>query len=345
VFPAIVDEFHGQFTKQTLTPNSSQTVFILDNEVASVNSIRVMYGGVPQEPGIAYTVAGDILTFTFTPQTGIITYVIFLNAKVPIGTPGDGTITEAKLDTNAILRRGHFWGLNTGNNSGDATNDIDIGVGECTSEDGTTNIVLSSSMTKRIDATWTAGTGNGGFPSALTLTTDIWYHLFVIKKTSTGVVDVGFDTSLTATNLLNTSTYDKYRRIASVYRNSTPAIELYFQQGDYFYWKDWAWTQITNPADGNVTVSTPTGVRTLGQFHARVNNTNSNPVYALLQATDQTVTGSATLATTGHASTGGGFAHAQIWVMTNTSSQIQNTDSSNGSSIHTIGWRDFRGTE
>ena len=73
-------------------------------------------------------------------------------------------------------------------------------------------------ITKQIDVTpWVAGTNAGGFPSLLTLTADTWYHLFIIKNPSSGVVDAGFDSNLSATNLLNDATgFTRFRRVGSV---------------------------------------------------------------------------------------------------------------------------------
>jgi len=284
--PEVVTEIHGQFTKQTLTPNGAKTTFTLDNEVASASSIRVVYGGVPQEPGLAYTVAGNTITFTFVPNTGIILYVIYLNDKVPIGVPGDGTITEAKLDTNAVLRGGYIHGLQLGNNVTNPTNDIDIGIGECVSEDGTTNMVLSSALIKQINATWLAGTNQGGFPSGLTgglVQDDTWYHIFVIKDTNSGVVDVGFDASLTATNLLNTSTYDKYRRIGSV-RRETASNNQFFQIGNRFMYD----TPISDlngvpPTTRTLqTISVPTGINVEADITYYVRVTDNGEHYCLI---------------------------------------------------------------
>ncbi len=48
-------------------------------------------------------------------------------------------------------------------NNADATNDIDIAVGEAASDGATPFLMtLASSITKRLDAAWSVGTGNGG---------------------------------------------------------------------------------------------------------------------------------------------------------------------------------------
>ena len=116
-------------------------------------------------------------------------------------------------------------GLLPSNNVTDANKDIDISVGKARDSSDTVDIVLASIITKQIDANWVAGDDAGGFPSGLTLAIDTWYHLFVIYNPTTDTTDVGFDTSITATNLLADATgYTKYRRIGSVLTDGSSNI-------------------------------------------------------------------------------------------------------------------------
>jgi hypothetical protein len=97
---------------------------------------------------------------------------------------------------------------------------------------------LSAALTKQIDANWVAGDGAGGFPSALALAADTWYYFFVISSADGTTVDAGFDTSLTATNLLTDAAgYTKYRRVGAILTNSSSNIINFIQSGDYFWWK------------------------------------------------------------------------------------------------------------
>lgn len=80
---------------------------------------------------------------------------------------------------------------------------------------------LTSSISKST-ATWVIGDANGGTPSTLLpLVADTWYHVFVIKRDSDGVIDAGIDTAINAANLLTDSSFDSYRRVGSVYWEST----------------------------------------------------------------------------------------------------------------------------
>lgn len=78
----------GIFQKQVLVPNGTTTDFLLDFQVASSNSILVVYGGVVQEPGPgnAYAVAqgGKRIQFSFVPQTGVPLYIVYLGRELAV---------------------------------------------------------------------------------------------------------------------------------------------------------------------------------------------------------------------------------------------------------------------
>jgi hypothetical protein len=94
---------------------------------------------------------------------------------------------------------------------------IDISPGKWRSSDDTINLTLVSTLIKQINANWAEGDDAGGFPSGLTLTDGQPYHIFLIGK-SNGATDAGFDSSLTAVNLLADATgYTKFVRIGTFY--------------------------------------------------------------------------------------------------------------------------------
>lgn len=140
----------------------------------------------------------------------------------------------ALAKTSAFLR-GHIAGLGLSNNATDASHDIDIAVGEATDAAVTTLMQLTSALTKQIDATWAAGTNAGGLSSSLTAPANsTWYHVHLIKVS--GSVDVGFDTSITAANLVTDHSATAYRRIGSVLTDGSANIIAFIQSGDDFLW-------------------------------------------------------------------------------------------------------------
>jgi hypothetical protein len=109
----------GMFEKQVLTPNSSTTTFTLTFAVGSANSLLVVYGGVIQEPQVAYSVSGggQSIVFSEAPVTGTTLYIIYLGKQLT--TPraagqetskqtftGDGTTTLFTLTDPPVVPAG-----------------------------------------------------------------------------------------------------------------------------------------------------------------------------------------------------------------------------------------------
>lgn len=155
--------------------------------------------------------------------------------------------------------KGHLHGLTLSNNGSDATNDIDIAIGECASDVAPFyRMVLASSITKRLDAAWAVGTNQGGRMSAAAIT-DTTYHVWLIQRSDTGVVDVGFDVSATSPTM--PTNYDRKRRIGSIIRASG-AIVRFVQVGNVFN-RVTAFivtNTLTTVADQLIAVGTPTGI-------------------------------------------------------------------------------------
>ena len=89
-------------TKQDFTANGSTKAFTLSSAVASANDIEVFVGNVRQEPTDAYTVNGVTLTMSAAPANGVNFYVIFKGVEENSVVPADGTISSAKLTSNAL---------------------------------------------------------------------------------------------------------------------------------------------------------------------------------------------------------------------------------------------------
>ena len=86
------------------------------------------------------------------------------------------------------LPKNYITGLTLSNNASDATNDIDIAAGKARDATDTEGMVLASALTKQIDAAWAVGTNAGMLDTGAVGNNT--YHLFLIKRSDTGVVDV-----------------------------------------------------------------------------------------------------------------------------------------------------------
>lgn len=127
------------------------------------------------------------------------------------------------------LPQGHLFGLTLSNNGSDATNDIDIATGRARDGGNTADMVLASALTKRLDAAWAVGTNQGGLDTGVIANTT--YHIWLIKRSDTGVVDVLFSTSASAPTM--PTNYGLKRRIGSL-RRVSGAWQLFVQTNDEF---------------------------------------------------------------------------------------------------------------
>jgi len=260
-------------------------------------------------------------------------------------------ISETSTDLANSLPRGYIDGLTIERDSGDTDHDTKINIGECRNTGDNADMKFLSALVKRIDANWVAGTGNGGFPSALTLSANTWYHVFAIGKTD-GTADVGYDTSVTSTNLLADATgYTLYRRIASIRTDASLNIIDYIQHHDIFYWKEARSDYNTsNPGTSIITttLSVPPNVYTdaiLGlELEDILGGTDTDLRIAptFVNLTDN-------LTSILHVQAQVPFVKGFLAVMANTSKQIHWKLEASGAtllvSIITRGWQDFRGTD
>lgn len=184
---------------------------------------------------------------------------------------------------NVALPRGYKDGYIMSNDINDLEHDITIASGSAKSLSGTLDIVRSATLTKSIDTEWVEGDLAGGFPSGLSLSPNTWYHFFVIVD-DLGNVDAGFDSDLSATNLLADATnYIGFRRVGSVLTDGVSNIRRFLQTKNKFlyYSKVVATTsQAAFPSD--LVVNTPLGIRTTAIMGGgAVNIAGSDTTYIL----------------------------------------------------------------
>lgn len=161
------------------------------------------------------------------------------------------------------------------NNATDANNDIDFSAGNFQFSDGSGQAVSTAIMTKRLDATWSAGTGNGGLlngtavPKAINST----YHCYKIYNPTTGVEDSAFllgiaGTAPNPTSVLPTG-YTKFKRVGSVLTDGSGNIRAFTQINNFFKYTSGISDLNTGFVAGSTTptVSTPLGIITLGIFN------------------------------------------------------------------------------
>ena len=149
------------------------------------------------------------------------------------GSAGDCLTSNgsAAPSWNPAPLRGHIWGLTMSNNGTDAANDIDVAAGAATDEGHAYVMVLAASITKRLDAAWAVGSGNGGLNTGAEANST-WYEVHLIRRPDTGVVDVMFTT--TANRATLPANYTQQRRIGWIRNDGAGAILPFTQVDDYF---------------------------------------------------------------------------------------------------------------
>ncbi len=262
----------------------------------------------------------------------------------------DTAVDSSVAFTAALLSgsRGRILnGIILSNNASDATNDIDISAGSVVSDDGTTVISLSGSLTKRLDSAWAVGSGNGGLDTGSIANTT--YHLWAIKRMDTGVCDVLFSASATAPTM--PTNYTKKVRIGSVIR-AGGTILGFIQYGNTFILKS-AVSDVSAGTAGTssrstVTTSVPTGIKVEGLYHVGCEWSNSDNSIILLTSLDETDQ-AATLAfgtnTSGLSATGIRTVSGPFGTVTNTSGQIGVRARNLGSATYNLttrGWVDYQ---
>ena len=268
------------------------------------------------------------------------------------GTNRKVAASRIKTFVGTGLPRGYLSGLGLSNNSSDTEHDIDIAVGEARDTADGVDLTIASTFTKRIDATWASGSGNGGMANGVSLSTNTWYHVYLVELDAGGT-DAGFDTSTTAANLVATSgVASAYRRIGSVLTDSSSNILNFTQfQNEFIY--D---TQITNVNASGLgtsrvlqTVSTPLGVETraiLG-IVAVIAGSNVSVSFTVTHPNVTDATAAQAIANNAgenSSNNNGTWAAGTHIVRTNTSSQVAFRQSSGATNyINTNGWYDERG--
>lgn len=233
---------------------------------------------------------------------------------------------------------GHLHGLTLVRTADDR---IQIQPGSCRDSEDGANLELASPLTKQIDTgSWAVGNDAGGLGSPVQA--NVWYHVFVIADDE-GTIDAGYDTSVTATNLLGQSGYSHYRRVGSVRTDGSSGIRAFYQIGDTFLWDNPPIDLASGSSPGTnrleTVASIPPDVRTQWLWSGVYGEGFSTPRELTVSAPDvASFTG-------GPATLSRSRLSGRTW--TNSSQQVrfrENTGAA-GYSFATLGWVDSRGMD
>jgi hypothetical protein len=244
------------------------------------------------------------------------------------------------IPTGPFLR-GYVWGNTLSNNVTDVVNDIDIAAGGAAS-DGATPVLmtLSSVLTKRADAGWAVGSGNGWLDTGSIANGS--YFVFIIQRSDTGVVDSLLSLSPTAPTM--PANYDRKRRIGAIVR-AAGAIVLFTQNGDDFTLTAPAADRTSIAAASNILLllSVPVGIKVAPWVTDGISANAASNIATFVgsgDATTATVRMNQTSSSASTTLTRGIYTNAAGQIRF---SQVNTIGSAAAHSFQTFGWTDDRG--
>lgn len=265
-------------------------------------------------------------------------HLLTLAGITPTKGPGGDTNLHDALAA-LFAPTGYIRGLEVVNNATFPQTRVDIspGVARVASEDRIAR--LAAAITKRLDVDWAEGNGNGGFPSGLTLANNTWYGVFVLLKDD-GTVDGGFDTSLTAANLLSDAgaSYTRYRRVGFVRTNGSAQMEQFRQHGNVVMWNaPFIDVDLTDPGTAEITHTlghVPTGVRIEALLSMRLNISVSCFFSYVSGNGGISAAPDDTTASAERTSGGGDAVYMSAHILTSTTQQVKTRQSASNGTTH-----------
>jgi hypothetical protein len=244
----------------------------------------------------------------------------------------------------AAMLRSHLAGLTLSNG---ATITFNVAPGVAADSTNADMMSLTASIAKTT-AAWAVGSTNGALDTG-SIASSTWYHIFLIKRPDTGVVDVLISLSPTAPTL--PASYTLFRRIGSLRTAGTGQWVAFIQLGDEFIWavapNDCNALALSSANRTLAVLTVPTGIQVQAMIRAQLNS--SGALAATLTSpdeTDQAATSAAGGVSIRVTAAGDASANQQM-IRTDTSGRIAIRAGGSGGTFYcsTYGWRDTRGKD
>jgi hypothetical protein len=236
---------------------------------------NAVIGGTTRNAG-SFTSVSANADSSFT-STGALTISKGTSAQ----QPGSPTVGMLRFNTDLLRMewyngtawvstapRGYIAGLTLSTAGSSST--FAVAAGDATDSTAQGLMQLTASISKTTSS-WAVGTGNGSLDTG-TIANTTWYHVFLIRRLDTGVVDVLISTSATAPTM--PANYTWFRRIGSMRTNSSGQWSRFFQDGDRFEWETpfTSFGPVSNPGTAAVLrgLAVPTNVNVVAEIGAAV---------------------------------------------------------------------------
>lgn len=294
-----------------------------------------------------------------TAKAALASQFDFVAQRLAAGTSGAGTATDAELQTSReslgiLIPRGHIAGLTLSTAGSSST--FSVAAGQAADAGNAVLMALASALSKTTGA-WAVGTGNGALDTG-TIANSTWYHVWLIRRPDTGVVDVLISTSASSPTM--PSNYTQKRRIGAMRTNGSAQWTRFVQRGHDFLWYQPVLdvSSSANPGTTAVTsaLTVPPSINVKAALNINARNSGTG-VYVGLYVSSPDVSDDVPSETAAPLANGGwsdGSAAGnrsnsnQVEVWTDTSRQVRwrinSSDASVNIYIATVGWQDLRGT-
>lgn len=149
---------------------------------------------------------------------------------------------QSIVGSSAVVGAGAIHGMRLSPTPGNPTTRVTATLGLVRDSTNAAGGVAGAAMSKKLDAVWAPGDGNGGRLTAAAPANGATYFLHALINPLTGAVDYGFDASPTAPDLAGSGAvaagFTKFRRLgAVVLEAASTAIRDFYQIGDWFMYK------------------------------------------------------------------------------------------------------------
>ena len=233
-----------QFTAKISATNLTSTPYLQVSSIASPATTAVIKKLSATKTEIAVAI-GDLVAngiYTFKRNSANDAWIV-LEFSNPATTTTQGVVFLSNPITIS-------------NNATDANNDIDFSAGNFQFSDGSGQAVATAMMVKRLDATWSAGTNQGGLFSG-TKAINTWYYPFKIFNPTTNVEDAGFDISLSGANIPSgfTKRSNNFQPIKTDGSGNILQGTFYKDGGFFYATRQTEESAVNASASGNLTLS------------------------------------------------------------------------------------------